>query len=418
MEYFTNIIKKYSKLKTHKRLSIIHNTNFNTFEFIKIKFFFKRLLDPNKILISQNTWTELFPASKLKLTKVDYYINDENYKKFISHKTIGRSFESLSKQKNNIEGSIIINLKNVTIKDNSLLTLINKNLSIAEIYGDDSWFNFRLNRWPLRHNFHLAKIKIKNTNIYKRIKIYSIEKKLLNIKEKAILLSPIVEDNFFHWIFDTMSKLYFIEKIPKLKNYPLILRKPLNKYQKDMFKIFEIKNKIIYTNGKSFNAKNILIPTIPSPPAYSKPLINWLRKKFLNNIQKKNTRIKRIYISRSDASHRKIINDKEISNFLEKYNFKTLILSEMKLEDQINHFRCADIIVLTHGSGGSHLLFAKKSSKIIELQAPSQINNTWCVVSKLIGCSYGFLIGDEKKNHNSNYKIDLSKLKKLINKAL
>ena len=410
MEYFTNIIKKYSKLKTHKRLSIIHNTNFNTFEFIKIKFFFKRLLDPNKILISQNTWTELFPASKLKLTKVDYYINDENYKKFISHKTIGRSFESLSKQKNNIEGSIIINLKNVTIKDNSLLTLINKNLSIAEIYGDDSWFNFRLNRWPLRHNFHLAKIKIKNTNIYKRIKIYSIEKKLLNIKEKAILLSPIVEDNFFHWIFDTMSKLYFIEKIPKLKNYPLILRKPLNKYQKDMFKIFEIKNKII--------AKNILIPTIPSPPAYSKPLINWLRKKFLNNIQKKNTRIKRIYISRSDASHRKIINDKEISNFLEKYNFKTLILSEMKLEDQINHFRCADIIVLTHGSGGSHLLFAKKSSKIIELQAPSQINNTWCVVSKLIGCSYGFLIGDEKKNHNSNYKIDLSKLKKLINKAL
>jgi hypothetical protein len=418
MEYFTNIIKKYNKLKTHKKLSIISNTNFNTFEFIKIKNIFKRLSNPNKILINHNTWTELFPPSELRLTKVDYYINDDNYKKFISHETIGRSFESLSKNKNNIEGSIIINLKNVIIKDNSLLTLINKNLSIAEIYGDDSWLNFRLNRWPLGHNFHLAKIKIKNTNIYKRIKIYSIEKKLLNIKEKAILLSPIVEDNFFHWIFDTMSKLYFIEKIPKLKNYPLILRKPLNKYQKEMFKIFGVKNKIIFTNGKSFNANNILIPTIPSPPAYSKPLINWLRKKFLNNIKKKNTKIKRIYISRSDASHRKITNDKEISYFLEKYNFKTLILSKMKLQDQINYFRCADIIVLPHGSGGSHLLFAKKSSKIIELQSPSQINNTWCVVSKLIGCRYGFLIGDEKNNHNFNYKIDISKLKKLINKAI
>ena len=50
-----------------------------------------------------------------------------------------------------------------------------------------------------------------------------------------------------------------------------------------MFKIFGINNKIIYTKGKSFEAKNIIIPTIPSPPVYSKSAVYWLRKKFLNN---------------------------------------------------------------------------------------------------------------------------------------
>ena len=35
-----------------------------------------------------------------------------------------------------------MNVKDVIIKDNSLLTLINKNLSISETYGDDLWLNF------------------------------------------------------------------------------------------------------------------------------------------------------------------------------------------------------------------------------------------------------------------------------------
>ena len=418
MTYLSNFIKKYSKLKTHRKLSKKDKLEFNTFEFIKIKKIFKKVKDQQSLLNNNNVWANLLPKSSLRLKKIDYFIRDKNFKKFTSHETIGRSYKDLSNTKNFIEGSIVIKLKNVIIKDNSLLALLNKNLSIMEIYGDDLWLNFRLNKWPVAHNFHLAKVKVDNEDIYKRVKIYSIEKKLLNIKHKAILLSPIVEDNFFHWIFDTMTKLYLFDKMPKLKNLPLILRKPLNKYQKEMFNIFGIKNKIILTNGKSFTAKDVLIPTIPSPPIYSRPAVIWLRKKFLSNIKMNKTHIKRIYISRSDASHRKIINDREISDFLKKYDFTTLVLSKMNLGDQINYFRNADIIILPHGSGASHLLFAKKSCKIIELQSPSQINNMFCSLSKLIGCKYGFLIGDEKKNYNFNYNIDIKKLYKLLSKII
>ena len=248
MTYLSNFIKKYSKLKTHRKLSKKDKLEFNTFEFIKIKKIFKKVKDQQSLLNNNNVWANLLPKSLLRLKKIDYFIRDKNFKKFTSHETIGRSYKDLSNTKNFIEGSIVIKLKNVIIKDNSLLALLNKNLSIMEIYGDDLWLNFRLNKWPVAHNFHLAKVKVDNEDIYKRVKIYSIEKKLLNIKHKAILLSPIVEDNFFHWIFDTMTKLYLFDKMPKLKNLPLILRKPLNKYQKEMFNIFGIKNKIILTN--------------------------------------------------------------------------------------------------------------------------------------------------------------------------
>ena len=175
---------------------------------------------------------ELFKSSKFKFKKIDYFIKDKNYKKFLLHKTIGTSYEKLSSNKNKINGSIVMNVKNVIIKDNSLLTLINKNLSIMEIYGDDLWLNFRLNKWPTAHNYHLAKIKISDENLLKRIKIYKIEKKLKKIKKKAILLSSIREDNFFHWIFDTMIKLKLLENDPSKKKLPIILRDKLTSYQK------------------------------------------------------------------------------------------------------------------------------------------------------------------------------------------
>ena len=410
--------KNYRKYRTHKALSNISKYHFHTFEFIKINQVYKKVNSLKHLIENKETWMELFKSSKFKFKKIDYFIKDKNYKKFLLHKTIGTSYEKLSSNKNKINGSIVMNVKNVIIKDNSLLTLINKNLSIMEIYGDDLWLNFRLNKWPTAHNYHLAKIKISDENLLKRIKIYKIEKKLKKIKKKAILLSSIREDNFFHWIFDTMIKLKLLENDPSKKKLPIILRDKLTSYQKKMLNIFGVNNKIIFTNGKSFEAKNIIIPTTPSPPVYSKSAVFWLRKKFLDNIKKFPTENKRIYISRSDASHRKIINDAEVSNFLKKYDFKTLVLSDLTLEEQINNFRCADMIILPHGSGASHLLFAKKNCKVIELQSPSQINNMFCCLSKIRGCKYGFLVGEEKKSYNFNYYIDIKKLQKLLNKAI
>ena len=355
------IYRKFKKNYNHKNLYNNSKYEINTFEFIEIKKIYKKVNSYNFLNSQVSSWTELFKNSELKIEKIDFFIKDNNYKKFIKHKTIGRSVSDFAK-KNIIEGSILINAKDIVILDNSLLALINKNLSIKEVYGDDIWLNFILKKWPSIHNYHFSKIYIRNEKLLKRIKVYKIEKKLKQINQKAILISTKKESNFFHWIFDTMIKLKLFEKNPKFKKMPIIFRDKLNIYQKKMLKIFNINNEIIYTNGRSFYAKNLIIPTTPSPPINSKPALFWLRNKFLKNLRKLPTKNKRIYISRSDAKHRKIINDDEIASFLKRYNFEKLVLSKLSLEEQINNFRCADIIILPHGSGASHLLFAKKKN--------------------------------------------------------
>jgi hypothetical protein len=420
MNYIRKIITKYSRIKKDKLLKKVDkNYELNTFEFFEVKKFYKKVANEKKLLKIKNSWIQLFQDSKIKVNKIDYYINDINYKNFINQKTIVNSMHDFIKKEKTIMGSIVMNLSDVVVKDNSLLIFYNKNLAIQETYGDKDWLQFRLDKWPTAHNSHIAKINFYNKKFYKRINTYIIEKKLKIINKPAIYLSGITEDNFFHWIFDVMPKLYALEKFSSLRKLPIIVRNPLNKYQIEMFKIFGVKNEIIYTNGKSFKAKNLFVPVLPSPPAYSKPVITWLKKKFFTKVKKNPLNKKnRIYISRKDAKHRKVINDQQISDCLKQFNFKTLILSQMSLREQINAFRNAECIVFSHGSAGSHLIFAPKNCKVIELQSPSQLNNMFGCMAKILDYKYGFLVGSENKQSNFNYTINLGKLLKLVKKTL
>ena len=57
--------------------------------------------------------------------------------------------------------------------------------------------------------------------------------------EKGIYLSTRNDDQVYHWIFDNLSRLYCIDKISKLKTYPLIIKNQLSKFQKRTFRIYE-----------------------------------------------------------------------------------------------------------------------------------------------------------------------------------
>ena len=90
MDNIIKIFRKYRKSYIHKNLNKEIEYNLNTFEFIKIKKIYKRVNLVNFLNSQEIVWTELFKKSELKLKKIDYFINNENYKKFINHKTIGK----------------------------------------------------------------------------------------------------------------------------------------------------------------------------------------------------------------------------------------------------------------------------------------------------------------------------------------
>ena len=56
---------------------------------------------------------------------------------------------------------------------------------------------------------------------------------------------------------------------------------------------------------------------------------------------------------------RRLINEEELLEVLEKYNFQNYFFEEMTMEEQIDLFSDAEIVIGPHGAGFANILFSK-----------------------------------------------------------
>ncbi len=253
--------------------------------------------------------------------------------------------------------------------------------------------------------------------------------KKLNGSTASLLTGGGGNNNYWHWMYDSLSRIYFFEKKFKLNYFDFFLVPDKKyKFQNETLKLLGIEkksisskqykhifsNEVVATNHpwQSSNSAHKDIENIP------KWISIWLRKKFLKFKSKKKF-YEKIYIDRSDSQHieRKIINENEIKMFLIKKKFKILRLSEFSIIDQIGIFNSAKIIIGNHGAGFTNLIFCKKNTRVIEFR---DVNTAklFKKISKDLGLNYksilGQQVGRDKRNQNNNLVVSLKKINNLI----
>jgi capsular polysaccharide biosynthesis protein len=157
-----------------------------------------------------------------------------------------------------------------------------------------------------------------------------------------------------------------------------------------------------------------------------KSVLRFLRQFFYCNIQTSaifKNKSKRIYISRADASYRKIVNELKVIEFLEKYGFSLVQLGNLSFLDQVKLFRDVEIVIAFHGTGLSNLVFSPGGAKVIEIFAsPDFVVPCYWVLIQHIGLDYYYLIRESKECKDSgvnyrrcntiNFEFDLTKRRK------
>lgn len=93
----------------------------------------------------------------------------------------------------------------------------------------------------------------------------------------------------------------------------------------------------------------------------------WLRETFLTVRDVSVTRKRKIFISRSLAKRRTIINEPEISSFLTGLGFEMCVLEQLSFLEQVRLFQEAGVVVSPHGSGLANLVFCRPGTKVVEL---------------------------------------------------
>ena len=123
-------------------------------------------------------------------------------------------------------------------------------------------------------------------------------------------------------------------------------------------------------------------------------------------------RPKRIYVSRSDARSRRIINEEGVRELLLKYEFTVVELSLLPVEKQISLMMGADIVVGPHGMGLTHLAFNRRAPTLVELFHPEIGTDAYGMMAKALGFRYEYIVGT--KDENSNFSVCLGVLEEKI----
>ena len=201
--------------------------------------------------------------------------------------------------------------------------------------------------------------------------------------EKGILISCTYDNNYFHWMVESLPMvMYVLDYVKDYSEFPLLIPEKLHNNFKSAFnqllssynnvKVLKLKKKCTY------KVKELLIPSKLSRildryhgemllgidtvinPLYVKRVSDAVKMKSHSNYRK-------IYLSRAGGNYRKLKNEQEVETFLVRNGFEVVDISKTSFEFQRELFAQADVVVAPTGATMTNILLSPAKSKFFVL---------------------------------------------------
>ena len=233
-------------------------------------------------------------------------------------------------------------------------------------------------------------------------KIFELERipTLEKLKGKVALLSGLAGHVYYHWMIDVIPRINLIQRSGINLNEIdwFVVNNNDKPFQRETLKLLGIpESKIIASDRQNhLQATELIVPSFPGYLDWvPEGTIQFLRQTFISQIDLTNTGIgKKIYISRAKSRNRQLVNELEVSELLYAEGFQTIFLEEMTVLEQVAVFSNADIIVASHGSGLTNLVFCSPDTKIVELFSPNYVRTDYWMISQQLGLEHYYTIGE------------------------
>jgi len=299
-----------------------------------------------------------------------------------------------------------IKIKNIKTKDNFIYntyTISNGRLYTDRIHDTAIILDNKVISGPsfqLRYNGS----QIYNSNIKDNIVLRKgTPRKLKNLRGTvlSLLTGGAGNNNYWHWLYDVLPRLYLCSEIEDLRKIDFFLLPSLTKkFQNETLDLLNIpRNKRLSSEEyRHIKTQKLIVTDHPvvvsgdmSRDIQNIPnwIMKWLKSSFIKEDSKENEKIN-IYIDRKDSLHvheRLITNELEVKKYLLENKFISVNLSDINFKDQLNLFKKAQCVAGLHGAGFANIVFCKPGTKIIELRSEGA----------------GPVIGNLAKNNDLNY---------------
>ncbi len=262
--------------------------------------------------------------------------------------------------------------------------------------------------------------------------VFSLESfpPLKQIEGSVAVLSGLSGNVYFHWMVDVLPRIELLRRSGRdLAEIDwFLVNSCQHQFQRETLRILGIpEEKVLESDRLShIQATELIVPSFAGylgwPSGWA---IEFLRREFLKEIVPSYNYPKRIYISRSKARYRRVLNEEDVVEVLEEFGFVSILPESMSLTEQIAHFYHAEVIVAAHGSGLTNTIFCREGTQVIELVSPHYISHYYWGISQYLKLEHYYLAGEafecypirELMYQNSlteDILVNLSSLKRMV----
>jgi len=253
---------------------------------------------------------------------------------------------------------------------------------------------------------------------------------LKQIDGSVAVLSGLSGNVYFHWMVDVLPRIELLRRSGRdLAEIDwFLVNSCQHEFQRESLRILGIPEEKVLESDRipHIQATELIVPSFAGylgwPPGWA---IDFLRREFLKGIIPSSNYPKRIYISRSKARYRRVLNEEDVVEVLAESGFVSILPESMSLAEQIAHFYHAEVIVAAHGSGLTNTIFCKSGTKIIELMSPHYISHYYWGSSQYLQLEHYFLAGEAfecypirqlmyQNSLTEDILVNLSSLKKMV----
>jgi hypothetical protein len=237
-------------------------------------------------------------------------------------------------------------------------------------------------------------------------------------------------NNFMHFVIEDLPRIILADALKIPADYALIFKAKLSDQIKDTIETLT-ERKIIYVDSFealrvseliAFRFANPLVSTMAGNQGAALNLFNsFLLDEARRRIKSKKSTVSnhsdRVFIERGRGLFRPLTNSQKLKEVLiGNFGFASYDLGSQRLDDVVDIFAGASIIVAEYGAGMANMIFATSNPTILELRGPLESGSIeYEALAKACGFKHQKLVG--KKKIISRYGIERGPFSVKINQV-
>lgn len=237
-------------------------------------------------------------------------------------------------------------------------------------------------------------------------------------------------NNISHWFVDVLPRLHLLKESGLYDKVDWFLVPSLRyDYQRETLELLGIpKEKIIAGDQHPhITADHIIASTAPRGNYTLVPtwLCEYIQSSFMPFAEEAGDEPLEdspyLYISRSDSSIRKVLNEEELVERLKPYGFKTVVSSKLSIKQKIKLFANAKVVMGACGAGLINFMFCKPGTKVIEIFNEGFILEPFYDIAEKVDLDHRYIIckgnnniKDAGRGQRENVIVEIDKVVALL----